>query len=83
MVLFNHFNATLNEVVQRFAFQHAVLQQCQVDELFNNLVVVGKASVNIVLLRFQRFYLLILCLQFVFFGNGDFFVFLAFLITFA
>ena len=48
------FDASFDEVAERFAFQHAVLQQCQVDELFNNLVVVGKASVNIVLLRFQR-----------------------------
>jgi hypothetical protein len=39
--LFHQLNAALNEVVQCFACEHVVLQQCDVDELLYGVVNVG------------------------------------------
>ena len=39
----NHFHAAFHKVGQRFAFQHVVLQQGQVDKLVNHLIACGIA----------------------------------------
>ena len=49
-LLTNHFNRTLQELVESCALKHSVLQECEVDKLMDNLVVLGVVGDNLVLL---------------------------------
>ena len=50
LMLFYQFYASLYEVVQSLALQHAVLQQGKVDKLVNNLVALCVVCINLFLL---------------------------------
>ena len=44
------FYASLEELIECFALQHAVLQECEVNELMDNSVVSSKTAEDVVLL---------------------------------
>ena len=50
--LFDELNATLQELVERFALEHAVLQECKVDELMYDSVLLAKVGKQLLLLVF-------------------------------
>ena len=49
-VLLNHIHTSLQESIERSALQHTVLQQGEVDELMNDIVVLGIARDDIIAL---------------------------------
>ena len=49
-VLLDHIHTSLQESVERSTLQHAVLQQGKVDELMNNVVVLGITGDDIIAL---------------------------------
>ena len=53
-VLLNHIHASLQESIKRSTLQHTVLQQGEVDELMNDVVVLGIARDDIIALSLLR-----------------------------
>ena len=75
----NHFNATLHKVVQSFAFQHVVLQQCKIYQLAYYLITACVFTQNGILFALFICNLLFYCAELVLFCLSVFVVLLAFL----
>ena len=45
--LFDEVDASLEEFVEGFSLEHSVLQECEVDELVNDVVALGVAIPNV------------------------------------